>query len=359
MRNARAAVLLLPLFATLARGVAPTIEAPPGWNDVTGGGKARNAVIALKGPLASSFVVKLAPSAPLDNPASVRGYLNDVLGGLREASKIDYRSNGRVETRVFRNGLTAQILRAQLNGMDRLVLAVFEVAGTAHVAVLMSAAPEAMLPSLLGALRIGKVAGAVQTSGVARSLDGQLELDLGGGLRARELLGDEEAKGFVLVIQGAGSEVMFRKLAEADATKPGEQAAIVLEMAATSAGAPSGKAAPVRSAPTAAGPVGVYSWAPVTAGDKLSVGYLPWCYWGYQLYGRGPAADELMVGTLAALKAGPSAVPGMLAASPRIPISEEISSFGLALWGAGAAVVLVAMLFLDWSLRRKNATLPG
>ena len=199
MRNALAVVTLI--LATFASAASPMIEVPPGWNDMTGGDKVRNAVVALKGPETSSFIVKRAPSAPLDNPAGVRGYLNDVLGGLREASKLDYRSNGRVETRVFRNGLTAHLLRAQLKGEDRLVLAVFALAGKAHVAVLMSAAPEAMLPSLLGALQIGRIEGAVQTRGVARSTDGQLELALGGGLRSRALLDSEAAKGFVLVIR--------------------------------------------------------------------------------------------------------------------------------------------------------------
>jgi hypothetical protein len=357
MRNALAVVTIF--LATFASAASPMIEVPPGWNDVTGGAKVRDAVVALKGPETSSFIVKRAPAAPLDNPAGVRGYLNDVLGGLREASKLDYRSNGRVETRVFRNGLTAQLLRAQLNGEDRLVLAVFALAGKAHVAVLMSAAPEAMLPSLLGAMQIGRIEGAVQTRGVARSTDGQLELALGGGLRSRALLDSEAAKGFVLVIQGSGSEIIFQKLSEADATKPGEQAAIVRELAAASAGVPVAKAAPVRPAPTAAGPVGVYSWVPATANDKLSVGYLPWGYWGYQLFGRGPAADELLAGTLAALKAGPSAVPGLLASSPVIPISNEISTRRLLLGGAAAAAILGAGLFLAWSLRRKNANLPG
>lgn len=356
MRNALAVVLLLPL---LARAAAPTLEAPPGWNDMTRSGKVHNTVIAIKGPETSSFIVKRAPSAPLDNPAGVRGYLNDVLVGLRDASKMDYRSSGRVETRVFRNGLAAHLLHAKLGGEDRLVLALFSAGGVPHLAVLMSAAPEAMLPSLLGALQTGKVEGAIQSSGVARSLDGQLEVSLGGGLRARTLLDAEAARGFVLVIQGAGSEIIFQKLSEADATKPAEQAAIVRELAAATAGTPSAKAAPVRSAPTAAGPIAVYSWAPGANGDKLSVGYLPWGYWGYQLFGRGPAADELMFGTLAALRAGPSAVAGLLASSPRIPIKEEIPMRKILLGAAAVAAALGAAFFISWSLRRKNANLPS
>jgi hypothetical protein len=357
MRTKLAAAIIL--LATVGRAASPTIDPPPGWRDVLAEGKVRNAVIALKGPELASFIVKRAPSAPLDNPAGVRGYLNDVLGGLREGSRKDYRSNGRVETRVFRNGLTAQMLRGQLAGEDRVVIALFGAGGAPHLAVLMSAAPEAMLNSLLGAVQTGRIEGAVQAVGHARSLDGQLELALGGGLRSRALLDAERAKGFVLVIQGAGSEVLFQKLAEADATKPGEQAAIVRALTAESAGVTAEKVAPLSEAPTAAGPIGVYAWAPAAGGEKLSVGYLPWGYWGYQLYGRGPSADELMVGALAALKAGPVAVKGLLASTPRIPIKKEFPSRRLVLGVLAAAAALAAAGLLRWSLRRKNASLQG
>jgi hypothetical protein len=352
----RIPLAIAPLFlAVFSLAAAPTLEAPPGWRDITNEGKVHNAVIALKGPETASFIVKRAPGAPLDNPAGIRGYLNDVLGGIRDASRIDYRSSGRVETRVFKNGLTAQLLKAQVKGEDRLVLALFGTGSVAHIAVLMSNAPEAMMPSLLGAMEFGKVEGAVQSAGLVRSSDGQLELGLGGGLRSRALLDNEVAKGFVLVIQGAGSEILFQKLSEADATKPAEQAAIVRELAAASGGAPVAQASPVRSAPTAAGPIAVYAWAPAQAGDKLAVGYLPWGYWGYQLFGRGPAADELLVGTLAALKQGPSAVAGLLASTPVIPVERELPKRKLVLGAIAAAAALGALLFIRWSLGRKNS----
>lgn len=352
--------LLLPLFLTgFGQAAAPTLEAPPGWSDAKSEGKAADAVIALKGPETSSFIVKRARGAPMDNPAGVRGYLNDILGGMREASRRDYRSSGRVEVRAFRNGVTAHMLRAQLKGEDRLILALFAAGSLPYAAVLMSAAPEAMLPSLIGAMQIGKVEGAVQTSGSARSVDGQLELALGGGLRSRALLDAEAAKGFVLVIQGSGSEIIFQKLAEADATRPGEQAAIVRELAAASAGVRGSDATPVAPAPTAAGPVGVFSWAAASNGDKYAAGYLPWGYWGYQLYGRGPSADELLPGTLAALKAGPSAVPGLLASTPMIPIKGGITSRTLALGAVAAVLALAAAFLISWSVKRKNAILPS
>lgn len=351
------AFLLMMSLAALANAAAPTLEPPPGWTDVSAGGKVKNAVIALKGPETASFIVKRAPSAPLDNAAGVRGYLRDVLAGLRDGSKLDYRSTGRVETRSFRNGLTAQLLSATLGGEDRLVIALFAAGGAPHLAVLVSAAPEAMLPSLIGAIQTDRIDGAIQARGVARSADGQLELDLGGGRRARAPLDTETAKGFVLIVQGAGSEILFQKISEAEATKPAEQAAIVRELASATAGVPSSQASPVREAPTAAGPVAVYSWAPAASGEKLAVGYLPWGYWGYQLFGRGPAADELMLNTLAALKAGPSSVPGLLASTPRIPMRKEFASRKLVI-GAGAGVFAL-LLLAAWSLRRKNGSVHG
>jgi len=354
MRNTALASLFLVFSAALSHAASPTLEAPPGWKDVLNEGKVRNAVIALKGPEMASFIVRRAPKAPLDNPAGTRGYLQDVLGGLREGSGKDYRTSGRVETRVFRNGLTAQLIKGQLAGEDRVLIALFGAGGTPHLAVLMSAAPEAMVNSLLGSIQIGRIEGAVQSAGVARSLDGQLELALGGGRRSRALLDSESAKGFVLVVQGSGSEVLFQKLAEADATKPGEQAAIVRELTATSAGVAPEKIAPVKAAATAAGPVAVYSWAASGPNEKLSVGYLPWGYWGYQLFGRGPAADELMVGALAALKAGPTAVPGLLASTPRIPIEKQGPSRKLVLGVFAALAALAAAGLVTWSLKRKN-----
>lgn len=355
MRTALCAAMLL---AGTFSAAAPTLDPPPGWQNVAAGGKVRGAVIALKGPETSSFIVKRAAGAPLDNPAGTRGYLRDVLAGIRAATKLDYKSSGRVETRVFRNGLAAQLLTAQLAGEPRLVLALFSDGRTPHIAVLNSAAPEAMLPSLLGAIQTGKVEGAIQSGGVVRSVDGQLELALGGGFRSRALLDNESAKGFVLVIQGAGSEILFQKLSEAEATKPGEQAAITRELAAATAGVPVEKASAVKPVATAAGPTAVYAWANGANGDKLAVGYLPWGYWGYQLFGRGPSADELMVGTLSALKAGPSSVPKLLASSPVIPIKTDFNVRSLLL-PLGAGCGLLGAVLLIWSVRRKNANVHG
>ena len=66
-----------------------------------------------------------------------------------------------------------------------------------------------------------------------------------------------------------------------------------------------------------------------------------------------------LVGTLVALKAGPSAVPGLLAASPSIPIKEEVPTRTFVLGAVAAAAALGAVVLMSWSRSRKNARLPS
>jgi|CXWL01.1.fsa_nt_gi hypothetical protein len=349
-------VFFLVSASSTVQASSLTLVPPPGWKDAGAAGASSGAVIALKGPEKSSFVVKRVSAVSFENQASVRGYLRDVLQGMREASHLGYRSNGRVETRTFRNGLSVRLMRAQIKGEDRLALGLFESGGAVYLAVLMSAAPEAMLPSLLGTVDFGAAAGDSPASEFARSLDGQLELAVGGGLTVRALTEMERSKGFVLAVQGSGAEIVFQKLSGAEATKPAEQAAITRELAAAAAGTTAGKAAPVRAAASAAGPVGVYSWAPMSGETDMraAVGYLPWAYWGYQLFGRGPDCDQFLIGVLAALKAGPSAMPALVAGSPRIPIESGPFS-GRRIWAMlGAGSVIAFIFFLSGFYKRKN-----
>ncbi|MEK7389380.1 MAG: hypothetical protein AAB036_06760 [Elusimicrobiota bacterium] len=357
-RCASALCLLLGLVTSVSASAVLTLESPPGWSDAAIAGKDNGILIALKGPETSSFVVKRAREVALDNPAVVRGYLQDVLKGINKVGQSDYRGDGRVETvTFFRNGLSAHVMRARLRGEERMILGVFEVGTQAHLAVLISAAPGAMLAPLLGAIDLGSGANALRETGTVRSEDAQLEVALGGGLQSRPLLEAELAKGFVLAIRGAGSEILFQKLSNAEATNPQKQSATLRDLAAAAAGRQA--ASPLLSAPTAAGPVGVYSWAKVgdDSSQRVVAGYLPWCYWGYQIFGRGSAADDFLVGVLAALKAGPGASPALVAGSPRVPLSRGFEP-GLLFWGA-IIVAAIGVILLLWSWRQKNANLGG
>ncbi|MBI3563578.1 MAG: hypothetical protein HY079_00110 [Elusimicrobia bacterium] len=355
-RGFAAGLLVAIALGARAAEVAPTIDPPPGWTDVTAQRKARGVLLALRGPEASTFVVAKMPASAGASAASLRGYLNHALDRIRAGAGADYRSSGRVETKVFRNGVTAHYLRAEAAGRPVLLVAALDAGGPPVLATLSSAAPEAMMAPLFGALRMGGPAGAVHDSGVATSLDGQLAIALGGGLRSRDLTPEERQKGAVLAIQGSGSEVIFVKVEEEDAA-PKDQAAIARATVSDAAQTPLEKVSPARRAATAAGPGAVYAWAKM--GDspdlRFAAGFLPWAYWGYSLFARGPQADELLTGSLAALKEGPRAVHKLVAASPRLTVPERGLPRSVLLATAVGAGVL-AVLLLAWSRRRKNAT---
>jgi len=360
MNAARALTILLGLSAALkaAPPASPVwLDPPPGWIDVTAKTTAKGLILAYQGPEGSSFALARMPAVPLDNPAAVRSYLVHVLAGLRAGSKRDYRVAGRLETRPLRNGISAQILRAELAGKPRLILAVFDGGGGRPVlSTLSSAAPEQMLTPLLGSVRLGK-AGEVRSEGTARSADGQLELALGGGLRSREALPDEKSHGLVLAVQGSGAEVRLFKLSEDD-VQPREQIAVVRATVADALKISVADVSPALEAATSAGPTAVYAWAKVPGSSDLrfAAGFLPWGYWGYSILAQGPMADELLVGAMAALKQGPSAVSGLVAASPRVEV-EPGSSHKLLKRAFALGVLLVLAAFV-WSRGRKNANLP-
>ena len=350
---------MVSLAALAAEGTAPqvSLDPPPGWSDITGKPPVKGVILALRGPESSSFAVARMPASALDDAAATKAYLMSVLDGLRAGARLDYRSNGRVESKTFRNGVTARFLRATVDDKPRLLVAILDAGGPPLLATLASAAPDAMMGPLFGALRLGS-SGAIKTAGTAQSSDGQLQLALGGGLRSRDLTGDERRQGAVLAIQGAGSEVIFLKVEEEDAS-PKDQAAIVRATAADAAKVGLDGVSPARRAATPAGPAAVYAWAKISGTPDLrfAAGFLPWEYWGYSVLARGPQADELLVGALAALKQGPSAVAGLVEASPKIEIPDGAGRRGLKAVAVGSG--LLAVLLIVWSLGRKNANLPA
>ncbi len=361
--RALAGALCLSLLAgadpARAADPRPTIDPPPGWTDITAKNPIRGVLIALRGPETSSFIVAKMPAAPAASSAALRAYLTHALDEIRAGARVDYRSSGRVETKTFRNGVTARYLRAEAPGRPPLLVAALDAGGAPVLATLSSAAPDAMMSPLFGALRLGAAAGAVHDRGTAVSTDGQFEVALGGGLRSRDLSPEERAKGAVLAIQGSGSEVVFLKVEDEDAS-PKDQAAIVRATTADAAKVALESVAPARRAPTAAGPAAVYSWSKISdsADMRFSAAFLPWAYWGYSVFGRGPQADELLVGTLAALKEGPRAVDKLVAASPRLEVPDRGLPRPVLVAVAGGAG-LFSVLLLAWSRRRKNATVHG
>lgn len=349
--------LLLACVAARAAAadVAPevTLEPPPGWSDVTADARVAGVLLSFRGPGGSAFVVARMPAEALDDAAATRAYLSRAVERLAASARLDFRADGRVETRLFRNGVSARLMRAQA-GRRGLVVAALDTGGPPLFGTLASAAPDAMMDQLFGALQTG-VAGAIRDGGEAVSLDGQLRLSLGDGLRSRRPSYDERRRGAVLAVQGEGSEVLFLKLEKGDAA-PKDQAAIVRAIVADALRARLDAVSPAQRGATPAGPEAAYAWAntPGPDAERFAAGFLPWQYWGYSLLARGPRADDLLAGVLAALQQGPSAVPGLVAATPRV---EFPSAQGRGAWLAAAAAALALLGAAAWSRRRKNARL--
>ncbi|HAZ08455.1 MAG TPA: hypothetical protein DCZ01_08045 [Elusimicrobia bacterium] len=362
MADRPAAALFLMIILAASASSAPSaprvaLDPPPGWTDATAETTMKGLIMAYRGPESSSFVLVDMPPVALDNPAAARSYLTHVLAGLKSGSKLDYRTAGKLETKAFRNGLTAQLLRAQLNGRPRLVLAAFNAGGRPVLATLSSSVPDAMLTPLLGSVRLA-ANDAVKLSGRQFSQDGQLEIALGGGLSSRAPTPEEMRQGVVLAVQGSGAEVVVLKLAEEGIT-PKEHPAVVRATVADALKIPLESVSAPRGARTPAGPAAVYAWAkvPGSADLRFAAGFLPWGYWGYSLLARGPLADDLLVGVLSALTQGPSAVPGLVAASPKIGIPRNL--YRTVICVAFILGALLVFASIAWRRSRGKANLPS
>jgi hypothetical protein len=310
-------------------------------------------LIALSGPGAATFTLARAPTSAGESAGAARAYLERSFAQLRAGSRSDWRADGRVRTRAFPSGVTAAYLAASAAGPLRLVVALLD-AGTAERYLAVIAAPEAqsLLPLFVDQLNLPGPA-ALKDAGTALSLDGQFSLEVGGGLSARPLKPAEKDAGAVLAVSGAASEVVFMKLSPEDSA-PKDQAAIVRAACADAAKVSLTEVSRARRAPTAAGPGAAYAWAKVRgeSGQRFAAAFLPWQYWGYSILARGPAADELLVGVLAALKQGPATSPTLVAASPQVELPSE---FNFGLWATLAAAAALALL-VAWSRRRKTLT---
>jgi hypothetical protein len=367
MKGALLAAVLACAAPAAAGAAAPaasarpmTLEPPSGWHDVTAETKVAGLVLALKGPASSSFALARMPESAMDNPAATRAYLGRVLAGIRAGSGLDFRAASRVESKVFRNGVTARFVRVNLKGRPALLIGVVEAAGSPPLtATLASAVPDAMMDSLFGALKVLTPAPTAK-SGVARSLDGQLELTLGGGLVSRPPTGPEMQEGVVFVIGDGASETVFLKLPDND-SPPTDEPRLVRATVADAIKIPLASVGPAFSVPTPAGPAAVCAWSeiPGVPGQRFAAAYLPWSYWGYSVLARGPQADELMKGVLSEIQQGPSAVAKLVATSPVIEIPAPGADRRLVLMSLAGVAALVLLVAAVWSRGRKKANLPS
>lgn len=334
------------LLSARAFAGAITADPPPGWSAADTQGS-KDVVLALKGPETSSFVLTRLKPIALDNRAVTRALLIDALAAVSDKSGRKFLPSSEVRTKTYDNGLTAQVLSANLDGKPRLALAVTDFGGQPMLAVLTSAVPDMMLPSILGGLR---APGAPPPAVPAVSLDEQLQFSLPAGFSARLLTERERKLGFVLAVDGLGSELMVMKLVD-EGTPVQEQARLLKSTVAAMPGAEPGTVGPVSLTRTPAGPDLICARAKAPGGVELAAAYLPWGYLGYSILAKGPRARDLILETFKTLSLGSSALPRVIAETPRIPVPAPLSPARAAAYGAAAAACM-AVTFLMWRRRR-------
>ncbi len=332
-----AALLLLLPFAAFAGTISA--DPPPGWS-LSEKPPAGDVVLALKGPETSAFVLTRLKPISLDNRAVVRALLVDVLAAINSSSGRKFIPSSQIRTVSYDNGLTAQVLRADLDGKPRLALALTDFGGQPMLGTLTSAVPDMMLPSILGGLR---AQGQPAAKPKSESADEQLSFALPAGLSVRTLTERERKLGFVLAVDGLGSELMVMKLGD-DAGPVQEQPQILKGTVASMPGADPKTVGGVELLRLPAGPDLIYASARAQADPQteLAAAYFQWGYIGYSALAKGPKAAELIVKTFEASSLGSSALPKVIAETPRIPVPRSFP--------AGRAAALAAAV---WRARRR------
>ncbi len=348
---------------TTGLGSAGAIEAsldvspPVGWHEAKGRQLSREILISLRGPAGSSFMIARMPKEDIDGDARTSAFLLQALDKLKSGSRIAYRTYGRIETRKYPNGVNVRFIRATAAKAPMLVIAAVSAGGFPYFATLSSNSSDSLMPYFFGGLRLNGREMPIREGGVVVSADGQMSLALGGGLRSRELRPQEKAQGYVLAISGSDSELLILKSRD-DSASPKNRSANVRATVASAIAVPLDGVSAARRVATAAGPVGVYAWAQPAQSPRgrYAAALLPWSYWEYEAFAQGPLADELLVGTFAALKLGPNAVAKLVEATPGIEAPDAVAS-PLALWAVGIAGLII-LAFAAWRHQGKNANLP-
>lgn len=343
-------VVLAPLLACAAAAADITADPPPGWT-VSADKPSGDIVLVLKGPETSSFVLTRLKALDLNNRAVVRSLLVDVLAGINDKSGLKFAPASEIQSFTYDNGLTAQVLRVNLDDKPRLALAVTDFGGAPMLGTLTSAVPDMMLPAILGGLHASGNVPAPPSI----SLDEQLQFSLPKGFSARALTEREQSLGFVLAIDGLGSELMVQKLVD-DSTPVSEQPQILKGTAASMAGASPQSVGPVTLIRTPPGTDFIYVTAKAqdaSGPTQVAAAYLPWGYLGYSVLAKGPNAGQLVVDTFSTLSLGSSALPKVIAETPRIPLPTSLPGGSPQLWAAGVGLGAFLLALAVWKGRRR------
>ncbi|HVC09327.1 MAG TPA: hypothetical protein VNH15_05255 [Elusimicrobiota bacterium] len=359
--NRKKAAVFLPLAAALlicaarARAISPiTVAVPPGWQQVQSA--TAPVVIALKGPAQSSFILALSPAAmDMTDRPGLSAFLADVLDAFNRRTLANFTAAGDVQDQTFPNGLTAHYLKATAPGKPPLILAALQVGNKNFIGTLISNIPDLMLPAIVGSLSVpGAPAAAAVSAGQAsgQSSDGQLAFTLKPDWRrVPDAIAQAADPDTVFEAKAMGSQVSVTKAKDAESVPIAEEPDVVLQMARQIPEADAKTAEAARFLPTPAGPALIYAAAQdKSKGAQYVVGYLPWTYLGYSVLASGPNAEELVRELFSSLTLGPSAIPGLVAATPTLPSWTWVQSAEV-----GATVLLLILAaVITIVLRRRS-----
>jgi len=343
-----ALLLIAALFCGPARAAAVSISPPPGWEDVTASKGGGDVVVSLKGPETSSFVLANVAPMSLEDRGLVRSFLIDVLASVNQKTGLGFTLSSNLNAATYDNGFTLYAVHADYQGKPRLVLGVVQVGDRMLLATLISSVPDTILPEIMGALKgeLPPAPGAV--GGKTPSLDEQLAFELPEGLTSRPVAESERKMGFVLAVQGLGSEIMVMKLVD-DSTPVKDQPAVVRDTVLSMGGVDKNSISELSTLKTGAGPDLVFAWArskDSAGGGQFAAGYMPWCYWGYSAIAKGPRAVDLMTQLFKRLSLGSAAQSRLVEATPSVPISAELNLSGKEIPVLPAAAAILALLIL-------------
>ncbi len=333
----------------LARALPPiTVAVPPGWQQVQSA--TAPVVLALKGPAQSSFILAATPAAiDMTDIPGLGAFLADVLEAFNRKTMANFTSAGSVKEADFSNGLSARYLKATAPGQPPLILAALQIGNQNFVGTLISNIPDLMLPAIIGSLNVPQDSKSEDISGpdAGQSSDGQLAFTLKSGWqRTSDSQAQKSNPDTVFELSIENGQISLTKAKDAENVPIAEEPDVVLQMARQIPEADTHSVSSARVLKTPAGPSLIYAAAREKgSANEFVVGYLPWGYWGYSVLARGPKAENTVRELFSSLTMGPSAIAGLVAATPALPswTWTQIAEIGAVL-AAGLTLVLAFAL---------------
>ncbi len=301
-----------------------SVPPPPAWTEAAIQNSSTDTVAFFKGPSGSSFIMtRLRPMDAKSHPA-VLSFLIDVLNSLEEKTGIPLDLGSQLREVHFNNGIKALSLSAKADGKPRLILSVVSDGNKNYLALINSAIPELTLHSILRSIRTSP--SEIESSPQTTSVDGQLLFQLPDNFHPQDISSSERNSGLVFSVSGLGSSLSIKKLSPQETPSPTDASEILKKNFKSLSSIDRWLISPEKNLTTPAGPELIYLSAGVKGEGALNakaLGYMPWCYWSYEVSAEGPRSEELIIAVFKSLTPGPSVIERLLKETPRLKASKN------------------------------------